>query len=242
MDLVNIPIIALIALLSAFLQSSTGFGFSILAMTLLPLVMPLKYAAAVTAISSFFMIFGIAVKLRKYINLKLMIFPLISSTVTSLIGVVAMMSSPDAVMRRILGAVLILLSVFFIFFNKRIRLRQTAANGLIAGSVSGLLSGLFNMGGPPMVVYFLSITEDKMEYNATLQCYFALNGGLVLILHLLMGNFNMQIMQYCGVALTGVALGALAGFGLFKKMTFQVIRKVVYGFMAVFGLYLLIFG
>lgn len=242
MNPMNVAVIALIALLSAFIQSSTGFGFSIIAMSLWPLVMPLKYASAVTAISSFFVILGIAVKLRKHINYKLMLYPLISSTVTSLIGVAVMMAIADAIMRRVLGLVLVLLSIFFIFFNDKIHFRQTPVNGLIAGSVSGILSGLFNMGGPPMVVYFLSVTENKMEYNATLQCYFTLNGGLVLLLHLLMGNFNPQIAQYCGVSVLGVALGTFAGFALFKKLPFSVIRKAVYGFMTVFGLYLLIFG
>lgn len=242
MNLGNILAIAFIALLSAFIQSSTGFGFSIIAMSLLPLVMPLKYAAAVTAISSFFMILGITVKLRRHINIKLMIYPLISSTITSLIGVAAMMAIADAVIRRILGLVLVFLSIFFIFFNNKIHFRQTPVNGLIAGSISGILSGLFNMGGPPMVAYFLSVTENKMEYNATLQCYFTLNGLLVLILHLLMGNFNLQIAQFCGVSIVGAVLGTLAGFALFKKLTFEVIRKSVYGFMAIFGLYLLIFG
>ncbi|WP_101911223.1 sulfite exporter TauE/SafE family protein [Marasmitruncus massiliensis] len=234
--------IGLITLLSAFIQGCTGFGFSIIAMTLMPLAMPLKYAAAVTAISSFFMVASFAFNLRRQINFKLMLYPLISSTITSLAGVAVMMSSPDGFMRRILGLILILLSIYFIFFNQKIRVRQTPVNGLIIGSVSGILSGLFNMGGPPMVIYFLSTTDDKMEYNATLQCYFALNGSLVLILHLLMGNFNVQIAQYCGVSLIGIVLGAFIGFKIFKRITFPVIRKVVYGLMVVFGFYLLIAG
>ncbi len=233
-------IIGLIALLSAFIQGCTGFGFSIIAMTLMPLVMPLKYASAVTAISSFFMVASFAFNLRKQINFKLVLYPLISSTVTSLAGVAFMMSSPDNLMRRILGLILILLSVYFVFFNQKIRVMQTPVNGLIIGSVSGILSGLFNMGGPPMVIYFLSATDDKMEYNATLQCYFALNGSLVFILHLLVGNFNAQIAQYCGVSLVGIAFGSFIGFKIFKKIAFPIIRKIIYGVMAVFGFYLLV--
>jgi uncharacterized protein len=237
-----ILLIAAIALLSSFVQSSTGFGFSIMAMSLFPLFMPYKQAAMVTAISSLVMVVVIAFKLRKSINFRLMLYPLISSTLTSLAGIFVMMASSDAFMRRILGIVLLLLSVLFIFFCNRIRIAQKPLNGLIAGAASGFLSGLFNLGGPPMAVYFLSAAEDKIEYNATLQCYFSVNGAVVLILHLVMGNFNMQIAHYSLVALAGVAVGTIAGYYIFKKLSFEFIRKSVYGFMMVFGVYLLTAG
>lgn len=242
MDFYNIALIFFIALLAGLIQGCTGFGFSIVAMALLPLIMPFKYATAVTAFSSIFMVVVLVVKLRKHINFKIMVYPLIASLLTSLVGVFALTSSSDTVMRRILGLVLILMSVFLIFFSERIKILQKPSNGLIAGTLGGFLNGLFNLGGPPMVVYFLSITDDKMEYNATLQCYFALSSVFVLISHILLGNVNTEVLQYSGIAVIGIVPGMLAGFGLFKMFSLEFIRKLVYGFMVMFGLYLFIMG
>ena len=242
MEQQQIFFLILIALLASFVQGCTGFGFSILAMSLWPLILPYKSAAAVTALSAMVTIVYVTVKLRKYINFKLMLYPFLSSTVISPIGIFAMLKGSDRLMQHILGLVLILLSACFIFYGGKIHIPQTPLNGLIAGVVSGLLSGLFNLGGPPMVIYYLSATEDKMEYNATLQCYFALNGAVVIALHILMGNFSLQIATYSAVALIGVTAGTLAGYALFRKISLQMVRKSVYVFMLLFGFYLLIFG
>ncbi len=234
--------LVLIAAAASLVQSSTGFGFSILAMSLWPLVMPYKTAASVTAFSSVTMILFITWKLRRHINFKGMLYPLISSTVTSLIGVYVMVRASDAVMLRALGLLLVLLSVYFIFYGSRISIAQTPRNGLIAGAVSGLCSGLFNLGGPPMVIYCLSSAADKNEYSATLQFYFAINGSIVILLHLLAGNIDLQIMQFSAMSLVGVAAGTLGGYALFQKISLLWIRRLVYGFMLLFGLYLLIWG
>ena len=238
----NAAWIFLIALLAGLVQGCTGFGFSIVAMTLWPLIMPFRSATVVTAFSSFFMIVILTVRLRKHINFKLMLLPLISSSLTSLVGVFTLMYSSETIMRQILGLVLILMSLFLIFFSERIKIAQTPVNGIIAGAVSGFLSGLFNLGGPPMVVYFLSTTEDKMEYNATLQCYFALSSVFVLISHIFLGNVNTEVLQHSGMAFIGIVPGMFAGFRLFKMFSFQRIRKIVYGFMVIFGLYLFFLG
>lgn len=153
-----------------------------------------------------------------------------------------MLRNSGGILQRLLGVTLILLSACFIRYSGQIHIPQTPTNGLIAGAVSGIFSGLFNLGGPPMVLYYLSAAEDKMEYNATLQCYFALNGTVVLLSHLLMGNLNAQTARYSAVALIGMAAGTLSGYALFQKVSLQTIRRLVYGFMLLFGCYLLIHG
>lgn len=242
MELHLIVLLVLLALIASVLQGSTGFGYSILSMSLMPLLLPYRTAVTVTASSAIAMVLFFAVKLRKHINFKLMIYPFLSSTVTSLAGIYLLVTAPDEWMRRALGGILFLLSLYFIFFSSRIQIAQTRKNGLVAGAVSGLLSGLFNLGGPPMVVYFLSAAEDKMQYHATLQCYFAVNGAVVLLFHALMGDYNPQVLRLSAVSLAGVAAGCLAGYSLFRKMTMSMIRKSVYAFMMVFGIYLMIAG
>lgn len=238
----RIGFLILVALLASFVQGSTGFGFSILAMSLWPLILPFKTASSVTAVSALAPIVFLAVKLRKHINFKRVLYPFLSSTVTSLVGVFVMLRDTGGIMQHLLGLVLILLSVCFSRYSSRIHIPQTPANGLIAGTVSGILSGLFNLGGPPMVIYYLSAAEDKMEYNATLQCYFTLNGTVVLLSHILMGNFSPQTARYSVLAFIGMAAGTLSGYALFKKVSLQTIRRLVYGFMLFFGLYLLLHG
>lgn len=223
-------------------QASTGFGYAIVSMALWTLFLPFKDAAVIEAITAFLMVVGLVAKLHKHINFRLLLFPLISSIVTSYLGVLALMYTSESGLRRILGAVLILLSVYMIFFSGRIRITPTPGNGLAAGAVSGLFNGMFNLGGPPVLAYFLSATDDKLEYNATLQCYFLFNVICLLFNHLRLGNITAPILQISLVTMVGVLLGTVAGWYVFKKLSIPVIKKIVYAFMSVFGAYLLISG
>ena len=56
MDLNLTILMVLIALIASTLQGSTGFGFSILSMSLLPLLLPYRTAVTVTATSSIAMV------------------------------------------------------------------------------------------------------------------------------------------------------------------------------------------
>ncbi|WP_407314029.1 sulfite exporter TauE/SafE family protein [Desulfosporosinus sp. SB140] len=234
--------VGLIALLGSMLQTATGFGFAIVTMALWPFIIPFKEAAAVEVFSAFVMVIYISIKLRKHINFKLLLYPTISSLITGILGVFVLVSSRDAILSRVLGAALFLMSIYFFFFSEKIKIKPTPVKGLLAGAISGVLNGLFNIGGPPMVVYFLSSTDDKLEYNATIQFYFTLSAISVLGMHLAMGNFSLDIVKFSLASGGGLILGVLGGMYLFKKFSINTIKKAVYPSMAVFGLMLLIVG
>lgn len=234
--------VALISLLGSALQASTGFGYAIVCMGLWPFFIPFKSAAVVEVITALLMVMSISLKMRRHINYKLFVYPLITATVTGVLGVFILVLSGEELLRRVLGAVLFLLSVYFFFFSGKIKIKPGPAKGLVAGTLSGLLGGMFNIGGPPVVVYFLSSIEDKMEYNATLQFYFTLSGISILGMHLLMHNFNSADLGYSVAAAVGMALGVVIGSLVFKKISIRLIKAIVYLFMAAFGVLLLVFG
>lgn len=79
----------LIAVLGSFVQSSCGFGYAIIVMALLPLVLPFHQAAVIEIITVFIMTAMISIRMRKYINIQMMIWPAAASMLTSIIGVYA---------------------------------------------------------------------------------------------------------------------------------------------------------
>lgn len=233
--------IALIALLASMLQSSTGFGFAIVSMALWPLIIPMKSASIVTAIVAFLMVLYISAKLWKHINFRQLIYPTLASTAAGIAGVFLFMVSAESLLKRILGAILFLMSVYAVFFSEKIKFRPTPARGLFAGALSGFMGGLLNIGGPPMVAYYLSVCDDKLEYTATMQAFFALSSISVLGTHIAMGNFSEKVVWYCIPALIGLAAGTVIGLYFLKKLPFKWIKRSVYLLMAAFGLFLLFF-
>lgn len=232
---------ALISFGGSFIQSSCGFGFAIVFMALCPMFMPFRTASILEAIAAFFMVVYIAVKLRRHLDFKLLLPTTVAGVLCSWLGVNAMMQLSDKTLHRILGGTLLALVAYFVFFSGRVRLKPTLRNGVIAGMVSGFGGGLFNIGGPPMVAYFLSVTDDKEKYSANLQAFFCTNTLVVFLLHLLKGSVSSDMLPAALCALAGTAAGTFLGFVLFKRLSMRHIKKFVYLFMLIAGGYLLIF-
>lgn len=233
---------ALVAFTGSFTQSCSGFGNAIICMALWPLLMPFRTASVLEAITAFFMVVYITLRLYRHINLKLLLPPLISSTLFSFLGVSTLMTLSDRTMKQILGVALLLLAVYFVFFSHKVKLKPSLTVGLLAGVVSGFFGGLFNIGGPPMVAYFLSVTDDKMEYNASLQAYFAVTTITIFAFHLFMGNVTVGMLPLGCAALAGTVAGTLSGMSVFRRLSIDGVKRIVYAFMVVAGIYMLIFA
>jgi len=234
--------VTIIAFIGSFIQSTSGFGFAAFCMALWPLVIPFRQAVAMEVITAFVMVAYLSIRLFRHINFKLLLFPFLSSIVFSSLGVFLLLTGAETVLRRILGLALVLLAVYFIFFNGVFKIKPTKVNGLIAGGASGLLAGLFAIGGPPIVIYLMSATDDKMTYNATLQSFFFFTSIPIFIMHLAMGNVTGTTMAYSGIALIGVLAGSVVGLHFFRKLPMNAVRKAASGLMAVIGIYLTIKG
>lgn len=233
---------ALVSLVGSFIQSTTGFGYAVTVMAIWPLFLPFKTAVVAETATALFMSAAIALRYRKYIVWRQLLWPVAASFVMNGVGVLLLDHIPEHGLRRILGVILVLLAVWFIFFSERVHIRPTTANGLAAGAVSGLSGGLCSIGGPPIVAYYINAFEDKREYTATTQMFFIFSVVWLLILHTVRGNLDMAVLEVSAVSLIGLAAGTAAGMALFKKLPMAAIKKLVYGFMLVMGVYTVMIG
>lgn len=232
--------IMIVSLLGSIVQGATGFGYAMICMSLWTLVVPLKMASIIEVISAFVMTVGIAFKLRKHINYKLMIIPFFSSMVGSTIGVSILMAQEDDNLKKFLGIVLILLGLYFAFYSDKVKIKATISNSVIFGFISGFSGGLFNIGGPAMVIYLLTASKDKLEYNATLQANFALSIIYTFILHLYYGNVTLAALGYSAASTIGLVVGASIGLKIFHKLPQERLKKVIYTFIMIMGIVLLL--
>lgn len=233
-----IPAVILLSVLGSIIQRVSGFGFGIIVMIFLPYILgSYGEANALSGLLSFVSCGAVAISLWRHIDWKNLIFPFIGYALISLPTIIFMSLQPDSIMFILLGAALILLSFYFIFFSEKIKIKAAWWTGLLSGSISGVMGGLFAMGGPPVVVYFVQTEkEDKLAYLATIQMYFTLTNlygtgvkafrGLV--------TPNVLLLALCGTV--GLALGILIGKAIFNKLNALTIRRVVYGVMAVSGI------
>ncbi len=237
MEIYQLLFIAAIAMCGSFIQSVTGFGFGIFAMMFLPHIFSLFTEANMLSsiLGALTSIFVLATMLR-HVNWRNILFPLMGSFAGTFFAVTFIKSQTNATLTLLLGIVLFLLSIYFFFFSSKIHIKITWYTGIIAGLLSGIMGGMFAMSGPPIVIYYMQSEKDSKRYLATLSAYFVISNIYSIAIKAFSGFATTNVLLGLITGIIGMAIGTLIGKTIFKRMNAQLLKKAVYGFMAVSGI------
>ena len=98
------------------------------------------------------------------------------------------------------------------------------------------MGGLVSMSGPPIVVYMLSTNTEKEEYLGTIQTFFLITNVYTSVLRILKGMVTLDMLWLVGAGMICSGLGFIVGVRLLKRIDAAMLKKIIYGFMAVSGL------
>jgi len=236
----NILEIFLLTIGASFVQRTTGFGFGIFIMTLLPFLMP-SYGEATTLSGLLAMTTSAIItwKMREYITWKRLYPILLTFIAVSAVAICLLTRIQETSLRRILGIVLILISLYFAFFSGKIRIRTTLPWQIGAGSISGLMGGFFGMQGPPAVLYFISSEPDKNHYMAMVQTYFLIGNAMMTIVRASNGFLTATVGRNYIFCIVAVGIGTLLGSWAFRHIPGKIFPYVVYGYICISGIIIL---
>ena len=139
------------------------------------------------------------------------------------------------IFKILLGVVLIALSFYFMFFNKRIKIKPNFQNGLLAGAMGGILGGLFSTGGPPAVLYLSNATKDNITYFATIQFYFCFTNLYATTMRVVNGIITTDILLYAVIGMIGCMVGNFIGRNVFDKFDSDRLKQIIYIGMIISG-------
>ncbi|MBO5702868.1 MAG: sulfite exporter TauE/SafE family protein [Clostridia bacterium] len=225
---------------AAFVQRVSGFGLGIFAMMFLPHFLPSHTAAAtISCLFSCYTTTFNAIRYRKNVAYKTAI-PMLAAALISIPIAVYFAAKVEAhIFEILLGSVLIILSVYFLFFNKKIKIKPTPVNGIIAGTLGGALNGLFSTGGPPAVLYLTSAAPDNITYFATIQFYFCLTNIYATANRAINGLVTVDLLVYAAVGIVGCLAGDFLGRKIFDKLDAVKLKYIIYIGMIISGILML---
>ncbi len=236
-------IIALILLffvtgLSSFVQRISGFGFAIVLMTVLPYIMP-SYAEAVTLCSILAGTSALmtAMRYRKHFVFKKFIIIMISAMIAAFFAIMFLNKVNGGVIKKVLGVVLVLLGLFFIFFKDKIVVKPTVGAQLGLGSLAGIMGGLFAMQGPPAIIYFMGASSDKEEYVALTQWFFFWGNLIMSLYRAAYGMVTLEVGKTYLIAIPATFVGLYLGSKVFYRLKPERLRKIIYAFLVVSGVF-----
>ena len=235
--------IFLLAAGASFVQRTIGFGFGIFIMTALPFLMP-SYAEAVTlsGLLSLTSAAMVMIKYLSYVNWKRLLPILAAFGVFSTIAICMLDRIEGPAMRRILGLMLIILSLYFSFFKTRLQkyIRPTRGWQIGTGTASGIMGGLFGMHGPPVVLYLIVSEPTKEHYMGMIQTYAVLTNIAMLAVRAYNGYVTPSVGSAYLYAAGGLAIGVIAGNWAFKRIPARIFTLIVYAYIGVSGAIILL--
>jgi len=107
------------------------------------------------------------------------------------------------------------------------------------GAISGLFSGIAQIGGPPVVSYWLGTDTGHAKLRANIILYFAASSVLSIITYWWAGLLSRDVLMFATVAGPFYGVGTIAGtrmFGLASPAVFRASSLWLIAFAVVFSL------
>lgn len=228
-----------IVYVAAVLQSLTGFGFALIVMPLVTLVIDLKTAAPLIALAGLTAYTVNLVRFRQAVDLKEVARLGVASALGVVLGIWVLVRVDDAVINRAMGLILVAYALYALL---RPVTRPLQAKGWAypAGFLAGCLGGAYNTPGPPVVVYGSLRQWPKDEYRAILQTLFFVNGVLIVTSHLLARHLTAGVWVLYAWAAPALLLGLWTGAHLDARVNQERFRVLVTAMILILGVSLLL--
>lgn len=222
-------IVAVMVLFATGVQTVTGFGFALLAVPLMSLVVPAEVAVVVSASLGLLASTGQAVAERHHGDRRTIAWLLGGALVGAPLGLVVLELATDRQLRMALVAVI----VVFLVVNLRgfVLDRPSRALELGAGVVSGVLNSSLSTNGPPLVMALHPRHLPPPVFRGTLTAVFAVSGLVTVGLFAASGRYSADVVVLLLAALPSVGLGFLVGLRHRHRVSPARFRQTIVGLL-----------
>ena len=239
-------IIILILLLGSFIQGVSGFGFGLIAMSFLPFMFTVKESTLLVVSLALVLSVSIAIQLFKHIHWPSLTIILSAALVGRFGGFLVLHQYGELEILKLYLGVFLIGVVIYLFLDRPPRPDKPVNHTWLPatlGLVGGLIGGIFAVGGPFFVFYFLLLFHDnKYTYSANLQITFVVTAAMTVFLHGVSGDFTIDFLGYFLVGIVSVLIGSYMGVRLFSKLSQQNIKRFAAIVVAIAACNLMLFG
>jgi uncharacterized membrane protein YfcA len=223
MDLRQVCEICTIVFLGSILQGAVGFGIGLFSIPLLVWFgVPLAATVAIIIVASGLQTAWSWYKTREHMDWRdpIPISAIRLLTLPAGIVVLGILSSHgQSVIKQVVGGVILAILVSQLLFKVRPRNRIATGWMWLAGLVSGFLTGLIGMGGPPLVMWVMAHDWPSHRARAFLWLSFLIATPVMMALLLWRFGSPLILPMLIGMALMPIVLaGAIVGMRVGQLM------------------------
>lgn len=227
--------VALALFLSAIIRQISGFGFALLSMPLITLIAGIRVATPLVAVTATTIGCLVAAESWRHADRQALGRLLATSLIGVPLGVLLFSHLNEEWVKRGLGALLLGYSAYALLAPELPSLKDERSSAYF-GFISGLLTGAFNTGGPPVVIYGALRRWPPDAFRGTLQLYFLVTSVVAMGGHALAGLWSWQMWWLYLASLPALLLGLYLGDKLNLMIPRHRFHQIIYGLLLVTGL------
>jgi len=224
-------------LVASILQTSTGFGFSIMATPFLLLIFEPTEAIQINLILSLIISIALIMKIRRDIDFGILIRFVVGSVTGLPIGIMLFLLIDINRLKMVVSLIILVLTITLIL---KFRINQNKKRDFFVGGLSGAFTTSIGMPGPPLLLYFSGTDTQKEKLRGTTLAFYLFIYFVSLIIQATVAGTNKTVWISSLWALPFVFVGLYLGQLLFKRINQKVFRIFTYIILLFTGIYLLI--
>lgn len=234
-------IVSLIFAAASFTQGVTGFGFGIIVMPLLSMLLDPGTAVAMNVLAGSVNCVYNYVLFRQYVQYRESLKTVFICSLFVPLGALFLVSVRQDMIFLFLGLLIMIISLHSMSFSGLTSHREIYRRlGIPFKIATGLVAGAFASPGPVLAPYYYAREENPVAAKADLQFIFSLLNIFVIASHIIAGNLNvpvfMNTLPYMPLVFLFTKLGAMVSL----KLDLHVFKRVVHISLFFLGLYLII--
>lgn len=222
--------------LGAFSQSVSGFGLGLIIMPILSAQLGLEVTRPLVAVIAITVQVTILIRLRQAINFRTIGF----MGLAGLLGIPVGSYIADSGMfneQMLLLALGILVTGYALYGLFSPRLPELKHDRYLApvSVASGILTGAYNVGGPPVIVYADARRWTPEQVRTNLQGFFVFKYVVIVATHALSGNLTADVWMAFAQILPALVIGLVGGFLLYGRINDARFRQIVLTLLLITG-------
>lgn len=223
---------------AAFAQSLAGFGFGLLSVPMMALVLAPRDAIVVSVLVASVSTTSQAVTDRRFTEWKTVRRLSLLSYLGMPLGLVVFNVVSEQVLRFGLGVVVLVATVLIV---RNFQIPHDARGyDWVLGFISGVLNTSTSTNGPPLVFLLKSRSMNPSAFRATLNTVFSIANIGALILFFGSGKLNHENLVGALVALPSLVIALRLGYAMRKHVREEAFTNLVAGLMMLSGVSTLI--
>lgn len=214
-----------VALLASLAQGVTAFGFALISVPALVLVLDVKDTVVIVSLLALASEVMLAFRVWSDVHWRTVGPLMVGSWFGMPLGLLVLLRVPEEGLRLVVGLAAIVLAGA-LAAGLRITARGLRTE-LAVGALSGILQTSTSMSGPPVVSYLVGRGHDRDEFRAVMALYL-LAGSIVAVgIFFIAGVVTRDAVLLALVGLPAVFVGNTCGSWLASRIDVAIFRRIV---------------